>query len=764
MKKFSRLFVSVVFAALSPLAHADQAAQTTITLTSQTAGVTPFIAKLTLTASDLSNLRNIVFTIAPKPGSVTRPLSATYAKSYLEGRGYVDSGAQQLTIPVFGLYSGYTNSVMLTCSFADGSSKNLTATVQTEPFNDPQFSDPTVVQARTATPLSYDYILVAKTNSRHSPTIIDTDGAIRWVGTVNLVGHYTTFYQNGIYLGAGSKLYRMELDGQVNVVADYASLGVVGFHHNIDPGKYGIILDVNTTAYVSSVHLEVDAAGRVLKKWNLADIIGAAMIAGGDDPTGFVRRAKGRYDPGAFEDWTHDNAVAYRKSDDSIIISSRENFVICLDYDTGAIKWIFGDPSKAWYQYPSLRKFALTAAPGTIAPVGQHTVSITYDDHLLLFDNGEPSYHQQPAGAQRSYSAGREYQLDLEANVATEVWTFDDDQSVRSPTRSSIYADAPGNHLVDYAVAKNPDGSTRGEVLGLAPSGEKVFHYRYPAANVALAYRSVPIHWEDLRFPAQTNVRLGNISARSQVKTGDDVGIAGFIVSGPVPKTVILRGLGPSLQNNGQAIAGRLMDPQLDLYDSSGHVLQSNDSYKDGPDAAAITQAGLAPPDDSEAAIMMELSPGAYTTVLRGKDNTIGIGLVEVFDLSPGSTSQLGNLSARAFNSTGDNVLISGVILQGDIPRRLLFRALGPELQSQGIANAFDDTTLDVFDADGTKIQSNDDWRQAANSSQVEATGIAPTDDREAAILMPATSGSYTCIARGKAETGVILLEAYRLD
>lgn len=750
---------------LAPLASANQASDTTITLTDQRAGVTPFIAKLTYTASDLTFIRKVKFSVTPKPGSVTRPLSATYSKAYLDGRGYVDAAAQQITVPVFGLYDGYTNKVTVTYSFADGSSATSTAIGQTEPFDSPQFDNPNVLQARTKTTnLSYDFILVASAVSPNSPTIIDTDGAVRWVGTAGVQNTPCAFYQNGVYSTRGTKLIRMELDGEVSVVTDLAGQGVVGYHHNIDPGKYGLIVDVDTKSFVESVHFEIDPGGRILKKWNLADIVSAAMIAGGDDPTGFVRRAKGRYDVSAPEDWTHNNAVTYRKSDDSIIISSRENYVICLDYETGAIKWILGDTTKEWYQYPSLRKFALALGPGTIAPVGQHTVSITYDDHLLLFDNGQPSLHHNPAGTPRNYAAGRKYQLDLEAKVATEVWTFDNNRSIHSPYRSSIYEDAPNNYLVDYAVARNPNGSKRAQLLGLTASGEKVFDYSYPTPQGFVAYRAIPIHLENLAFPAPTNVRLGNISARARVETDDNVGIAGFIVKGPVPKTVVLRGRGPSLQANGQPVAGRLMNPVLELFDSTGQRLQRNDDYKNAPNAAQITQTGLAPSDDREAAIMIELAPGAYTTVLRGLDRTTGVGLVEVFGLAPATTSELVNLSARAFNTTGDNVLISGVILQGEIPRRLLFRALGPELQREGVADAFDDTTLEVRDADGTLIATNDNWKQASNAAEIEATGIAPTDDRESAILIQAASGSYTCIGRGKAASGVILLEAYRLD
>ena len=128
--------------------------------------------------------------------------------------------------------------------------------------------------------------------------------------------------------------------------------------------------------------------------------ITAAMVAGGDDPKQFVDPL--RPFPG---DWFHNNACTYNRADDSLIVSSRENFVICLDYESGAIKWILGDPTKLWYQFPSLRRFALTVAPGSLPPIGQHAVSITHDQNLLLHDNGNASLGSKPPGEHRSYAS-----------------------------------------------------------------------------------------------------------------------------------------------------------------------------------------------------------------------------------------------------------------------------------------------------------------------------------------------------------------------
>src|SRR5439155_7889385 len=180
--------------------------------------------------------------------------------------------------------------------------------------------------------------------STQTPVIIDTDGAVRWVGTGATVGVFSSaFFANGIYIASNppsssntTGLARIELDGTSTFLHDYTNWGVTSTnHHNIDPGKRGIILEVNTSGQVESMIMEVDAFGAVLRTWKLADIIRSAMIAGGDDPTQFVYPAP--------NDWFHNNAVTYRASDDSLIVSGREDFVICIDYQTGAIKWIFGN-------------------------------------------------------------------------------------------------------------------------------------------------------------------------------------------------------------------------------------------------------------------------------------------------------------------------------------------------------------------------------------------------------------------------------------
>ena len=245
------------------LAGANQADDTTITITGHTAGATPFISKLNLQVSNTTVLKSIQFAIDPKPGSVTRPLSGTYSNDYLVGRGF--EHPPQITLPVYGLYAGRANIVRLTYRFLDGSSKQGVTSIATAPFDDQGcgYNTPTILQPRTnSTNLSYDYIFDRSACGTFSPIILDTDGALRWVSplpTLNALFAATTFFDNAVYVTQGSQLVRIELDGTVLVVADYSNNGVVHFHHNIDTGKTGLLMEPDTTSYFESTIMEVDS-------------------------------------------------------------------------------------------------------------------------------------------------------------------------------------------------------------------------------------------------------------------------------------------------------------------------------------------------------------------------------------------------------------------------------------------------------------------------------------------------------------------------
>jgi hypothetical protein len=265
-------------------------------------------------------------------------------------------------------------------------------------------------------------------------------------------------------------------------------------------------------------------------------------------------------------------------------------------------------------------------------------------------------------------------------------------------------------------------------------------------------------------------VRTGkqlNISTRLDVQTGDSVGIGGFILAGVDPKKVLLRALGPSLVAAG--VPGALSDPTLQLHDHTGAIIAFDNDWKDSQQTE-IQNTGLAPGDDHEAAIVQTLSPGAYTATVRGNGNTTGVGLIEVYDVDVNANSILANISTRGFAGTGDNVMISGEIIGGGLGAngggsvKVLIRGLGPSLAQFQVPNTLSDPTLELHDGNGAIIASNDNWKDTQQSA-IQATGLAPSDDRESAILTILTKGGYTAILRGKNNTtGIALIEAYKVQ
>jgi hypothetical protein len=253
---------------------------------------------------------------------------------------------------------------------------------------------------------------------------------------------------------------------------------------------------------------------------------------------------------------------------------------------------------------------------------------------------------------------------------------------------------------------------------------------------------------------------LGNISTRLRVGVGENAMIGGFIITGTQPKTIVVRGIGPSI-----GISGTLADPIIGFYtEGSSNPVASNDNWNDAATRQQIIDSGLAPPNDLESALWGIINPAAYTVVVRGNDETSGIGLFEVYDLDSTSDSKLANISTRGFVDTDSNVMIGGAIIVGNTSTTILFRAIGPSLRNLGVSNALPDPTLELHDDNGALIGMNDNWR-SDHEAQILATGITPTNDLESAILITLSPGSYTAIVRGVANsTGVALVEAYQLQ
>lgn len=265
---------------------------------------------------------------------------------------------------------------------------------------------------------------------------------------------------------------------------------------------------------------------------------------------------------------------------------------------------------------------------------------------------------------------------------------------------------------------------------------------------------TVDVTW----IAASTGLR--NLSTRAHVMDGDRRTIGGFIITGDEPKEVLIRGIGPSLP---ASVPMKLSDPVLSLFDSSlPDPIATNNDWK-SDQQTEIEDTGLAPQNDLEAGILATLAPGAYTAILEGNGGSTGIGLVEIYDITPDSNSMMANMSTRSQVETEDNVMIGGLIIDpaGD-PIAAVIRAIGPSLD--GVPGTLEDPTLDLHDANGVLIASNDNWQDDPEQSSIP-TGLQPSDPRESALYRMLDPGAYTAIVRGATETsGIGLVEIYALS
>jgi hypothetical protein len=248
-----------------------------------------------------------------------------------------------------------------------------------------------------------------------------------------------------------------------------------------------------------------------------------------------------------------------------------------------------------------------------------------------------------------------------------------------------------------------------------------------------------------------------------KILTGANVGIGGFIITGAGPKHLLLRAIGPSLTGSG--VPNSLVDPMLELHGPGVFVTVTNDNWRDDPvQEALIIASGIQPSNELESAIDVILNPGTYTAIVSGKNNTMGVGLVEVYDLSPAAPAKLANISTRAFVGSGSDVVIAGFILGGNSGNdRVALRGIGPSLTAQGVPNALADPVLELRNGNGVLIVSNNDWHDSpVQASELIAAGLAPTDDLESGIATTLPPGTYTALLAGLNDgTGVGLVEVY---
>ena len=260
--------------------------------------------------------------------------------------------------------------------------------------------------------------------------------------------------------------------------------------------------------------------------------------------------------------------------------------------------------------------------------------------------------------------------------------------------------------------------------------------------------------------PGASASHLANISTRMKVGLGQNVLIGGFIIQGTQAKQLIIRAIGPSLTAYG--ITGAISDPMLELHNSAGNVIASNDDWQDSPQASQIQNLGFAPGKRVESAIMVTLSPGSYTAIVSGLDSVQGIGLIEAYEMDA-TTSRLVNISTRGRVGSDQDAMIGGLIIQGTSPKKIIVRALGPSMAGL-ISGTLADPILELRDGSGTLLNVNDDWSNSPQASEIALT-IPPANALESAIIATLGPGNYTAVVRGVDNTsGVGLVEVFDLD
>jgi hypothetical protein len=329
-------------------------------------------------------------------------------------------------------------------------------------------------------------------------------------------------------------------------------------------------------------------------------------------------------------------------------------------------------------------------------------------------------------------------------------------------TLSGIASPTQGRLALRYFVENGGPGGTNSDYIGIDSLEVSAICGPTPTPTPSVTPTATPQLVTPTATPSPTPpTHAVNLSTRLFVQTGASVGIGGFILTGTAPKRLLFRGIGPSL--TGFGIADALADPTLELLTATGTKVLANDNWRDTQETE-IEATGIAPTNNLEAAILTTLDPGGYTVILRGKEFSSGVGLVEIYDLDQSSDSKLANLSTRAFVLTGNNVVIAGFILNGDGDDTIIARGIGPSLIQFGISDVLADPMLELRNANGLVI-GNNDWQDDPNQAALLMdAGLAPTNDLESAVVATLPPGIYTAVMSGNNHgTGVGLVEIYDL-
>ena len=394
---------------------------------------------------------SVSFTVHTKPGGRAADLHVTYARAHLDRTGAIDAEAGTVRFPVFGLYRDRENELSIRVTATGGAFVDQGFTIDTREWADPQ-PPMNVTVDRAEAGLDVSFLLLQAFDNL---AIIDIDGEVRWRAPPAPDALFPRmFTPQGLIAGAtsSSTVYRYDWLGRFQT-APMSDARCVDSHHNFAPGREGILNTVsfreNDVDRGLSVLAEMTADAVILRIWDFDKIFTETIATAGEDPSSFIRPDF---------NWFHMNSAIYDASDDTVIVSSRENFVVKADYTTGAIRWLLGNPGKQWFtDFPlSLQPLALTVIGDP--PIGQHSLSVSPDGrHLMLFDNGAGNFNLPDVGDTRGYSKATIYEIDEDTRTATEIWTYDQNTKIYSAICSSAYPTPQGNVIVTYAAPWQDD-------------------------------------------------------------------------------------------------------------------------------------------------------------------------------------------------------------------------------------------------------------------------------------------------------------------
>ena len=413
---------------------------------------------------------------------------------------------------------------------------------------------------------------------------------------------------------------------------------------------------------------------------------------------------------------------------------------------------------------PSTSGQGVTFTVGVTGGVGTPTGTVTFDDGSTALCS---AVALSPAGAATcttsalsvgSHSVSASYSGDAAYNAATSNTVT---QTVQSPpSQFTLSVSLSGSGTVTSSPAGIDCGATcsasfaSGSLVSLSAAAASGSTFAGWSGGGCSGTSTCTVTMNaatsvTATFSANANPeRLGNISTRGMVLTGNDVMIGGFIIGGSTSKTVAIVATGPSLAAFG--VTNALQNPSITLVRSSDQsVVATNDDWQNDPSAWQLQASGFAPSDPRESGLYVTLPAGAYTVIVSGVGNTTGVAVVGVFEVDHPEIP-LVNISTRGKVLTGNNVMIGGFIIDGSSPKTVAVTATGPSLAAFGVTNPLANPTLTIVrSSDQSVVATNDDWQSDPNAAQLQASGFAPSDSRESGLLLTLPPGAYTAIVSG---------------